>query len=430
MDGISGLLILLFVACIIVAAFFSSAETAFIGTQRLRLQHLVETGHPRAKRVARIIQYPEKLLATVLLGINFFETAIATIGTVIAVSLWGQNLGAALATILITIITLIFAELVPKSIASRFGEKLALAYGPLIEFIMKVFYPFVFVLNHIGLRFTKLFGEIETRPTISEEEFHTMISVSHREGTVETEAAEMLHNVVELGSRPVREVMVPRPDVIFIGKGTKLAEFLTVYAEHPLSRFPVYEDNRDKVTGILSIKDVLMGLAKGAVGNESAIDELIRAPCFAPETKPIGDLLVEMRDKNYHLCIVVDEYGGTAGVVTLNQLVEEVVGPVGEELAGAEKEYEVIDEHTFQIDGGMHVDEANEKMGLEIPEGDYETVAGFILHLLGRIPRQGEQLKYKDLKIVITRMAGVKIDEILLTREKRKETSAAVADQV
>jgi putative hemolysin len=420
MNDINGLLILIFIISLILASFFSSAETAFIGTQKLRIRHLSESGNARAKTVVKIIKNPEKFLATVLLGINFFETAMATIGTIIAVSLWGQNLGAALATILLTVITLIIAELVPKSLAARFSENLALAYAIPISLIMKLLFPFVFILDHIGLGATRLFGEVQTKPTISEEEFHTLISIGSQEGTVEKEEAEMLHNIFEFTDRPVREVMIPRPEVIFIEKGTRLGDFLEIYQKHPQSRFPVFETNRDNIVGILSIKDIVIAQAKGILNNEKKIDEVIQPGCFAPETKPIGDLLVEMRDKNYHLCVVVDEYGGTAGVVTMEQLVAEIVGPVGEQLAEVRKEYEVLDEYTFQIDGGMRVDEVNEKMKLDLPEGDYDTVAGFIFHLLGRIPNQGEQLKYKDLKIAITKMTGVKINEVLVTKEKRE----------
>ncbi|MDD4874728.1 MAG: transporter associated domain-containing protein, partial [Dehalococcoidales bacterium] len=153
----------------------------------------------------------------------------------------------------------------------------------------------------------------------------------------------------------------------------------------------------------------------------SLIDELIRPDYFVPETKPINELFAEMRDKNFRMSIIVDEYGGTAGVVSLSRLMEEIVGPVGDELAAAEKDYESIDENTFQIDGTMRIEEANEEMGLGLPEGDYETVAGFILHLLGRIPKQGRQIKYKDLKIVIARMKGHKIEEIMVIRGKKKE---------
>ena len=427
MDDVSGLLIFLFFICLVLASFFSSAETAFISSQKLRVRHLAESGDSRAKIVARIIENPEKLLATVLLGINFFETAMATIGTLIAVSLWGTNLGAALATIILTILTLIFAEFVPKSLAARHGEKLALAYALPINLIMKLLYPLIFILNHIGIRVGKLFGESETKPTISEAEFHTLISIGHKEGTVEKEEAEMLHNIFEFTDKPVREVMIPRPEVTFIESGTTLADFLRTYKEHPQTRFPVFEENRDKIIGILSIKDILVAQAEGTLSSENSVTHLIKPPSFAPETKPIGDLLIEMRGNNYHLCIIVDEHGGTAGVVTMEQLVAEIVGPVGEQLIDNPKEYEILDEFTFQIDGGMHIDETNEKMGLGLPTGDYDTVAGFILNLIGRIPRQGEQIKYKDLKIAITKMTGVKIDEVLITKEKHEQSEILAA---
>ena len=228
----------------------------------------------------------------------------------------------------------------------------------------------------------------------------------------------MLHNVFEFGDRPVSEVMIQRPEVVFVEKGSRLSDFLTLYSESPLSRFHVYGGNRDDVVGILSIKDVLMAHAKGKINDESPIDELIRPAYFTPKNKLISKLFIEMRDNNQHMAVVVDEFGGTAGVVSINKLIEEIVGPVGDEMGGMDKDFEVINDYTFQVDGGMRVEDANEEMALSLPEGDYETVAGFILHLMQRIPKQGEQLRYKDLKLVITRMRGVKIEEVLVTREK------------
>jgi putative hemolysin len=251
-----------------------------------------------------------------------------------------------------------------------------------------------------------------------------MISVGHKEGTVEEEEAEMLHKVFEFGNRPVSEVMVQRTEVVWVEKGTKLADFLNLYAQSPLSRFPVYEDNRDNVVGILSVKDIVMAQAKGTLSEDSCIDDLIRPAYFAPESKRINELFAEMRDKNYRMTVVVDEFGGTAGIVSLSGLMEEIVGPVGDEMAAIEKDYEPIDEYTFSIDGGMRLEEANEEMGLGLPAGDdYETVAGFVLHLLGHIPREDERLKYKQLKIDITEMRGMKIEKIRITKEKHAETA-------
>ena len=428
MSGIEILYLALLFVCLLLSAFFSSSETAFISLQRVRVEHMVSTEVKGAKRVAGMIQRPEKFLSTILLGNNLVNTAAAVLATVLAISLWGEEYGILIATVGVTILLLIFAETTPKTIATQHAEKLSLIFARPIQVISWLFTPFVVVLSWIASGFTRMVGGTPVpRSIVSAEEIRTMISVGHKEGTVEEEEAEMLHKVFDFGDRPVREVMVPRPEVVCIEKGSKLADFFVLYAESPLSRFPVYQENMDNVVGILSVKDVLMALASGTMDKESVIDDLIRPAYFTPETKLINELFAEMRDKNYRMAVVVDEYGGTAGIVSLSRLVEEIVGPVGDELAAAEKEYEAIDEYTFQIDGGMRIEEANDEMGLELPEGDYETVAGFVLHLLGRIPRQGEQLRYKSLKLVITKMRGMKIEEILLTKEKSKEGNAASA---
>ncbi len=414
------LYLVLFVICLLLSAFFSASETSFATLQRIRMEHMLENKVKGASRVARMIERPEKLLSTILLGNNFVNVAAAALATVVAVELWGQQQGVLIATIGVTIILLIFAETTPKTIATQHAERLSLILARPIEWISWLLTPFVIALTWIALGFTKLVGgKPVLRSLASPEEIRTMISVGHKEGTVEEAEAEMLHNVFEFGDRPVREVMIPRLEVVSIEQGSKINDFLTLYAESPLSRFPVYQENMDNVVGILSVKDVLMAHARGSITGESTIDDLVRPAYFAPESKYINELFAEMRDKNYRMCVVVDEWGGTAGVVSLSRLVEEIVGPVGDELAEVEKEYEVINEYTFQIDGSMRIEEANEEMELELPEGDYETVAGFVLHLLGYIPRPNEQLRYRGLKLVITEMRGLKIEKILLTKEKK-----------
>ncbi len=419
MSGVEILYLVLLLICLLLSAFFSSSETAFVSLQRVRVEHLVNTKVTGAKRVAKMIQQPEKLLSTILLGNNFVNTAAAVLATVLAVSIWGNEQGIIIATIGVTILLLVFGETTPKTLATQHAERLSLTFARPIQAISWLLTPFVIVLSWIASWFSKLIGGTPVpRSLASEEEIRTMISMGHKEGTVEEAEAEMLHKVFEFGDRPVHEVMVPRPEVISIEQGSKVADFLALYTEHPLSRFPVYQENMDNVVGILSVKDALMALAKGNIDNESSIDDLIRPAYFTPETKHINELFAEMRDKNYRMAVVVDEYGGTAGIASLSRLVEEIVGEVGDELVAVEKDYEIINEYTFQIDGGMRIEEINEEMGLELPEGDYETVAGFMLNLLGHIPRQGEQLRYKGLKLVVTKMRGRKIDEILLTKEK------------
>ncbi len=420
MSGIETLYIVFLFVCLLLSAFFSSSETAFIALQRIRVEHLVSTKVKGADRVSRMLQRPAKLLSTILLGNNFVNTAATALATLLAIRVWGEQWGILIATIGLTIFLLVFCETTPKTIATQHAERLSLVLARPIEIISWLLTPFVIVLSWIVSGFSKLAGGAPVpRSLVSEEEIRTMISVGHKEGTVERDEAEMLHKVFDFGDRPVREVMVPRPEVVCIEQGSKLADFLSLYAESPLSRLPVYQENMDNVVGILSIKDVLMAQAKGTISNQSAIDDLVRPAYFTPETKRINELFAEMRDKNYRMAVVVDEYGGTAGIVSLSRLVEEIVGPVGDELAAIEKEYEVINEYTFQIDGSMRIEEANEEMELELPEGEYETVAGFVLELLGHIPKTGEQLRYKGLKIVITKMRGLKIEEILLTKEKK-----------
>ena len=418
MDEVHIIYYIIFVVCLLLAAFFCSAETAFTGIQKLRLQHLIRSGRRSAEIAAHIVQKPEKFLATVLFGINLFETAVATIGTIIAVSFWGENVGAVIATIIITILTLVLAEFVPKSFAAHHAEKLVLLYGRPIEIIAIVFYPVVFLLSHLGIRMTQLTSDYSVvKPTMSEEEFHTAIDIGEEEGVVEEKAAEMLHNVFNFADSIARAIMIPRTDVVFIEEGSSIANFLAVYAESPLSRYPVFREKRDNVIGILPTKDILMAMAKDEVTKGSIIDKYIRPAYYAPETKHTGELFREMRENNIHLCVVVDEFGGTAGVVTIDQLIAEIMGPVGDEYSPYEKDFEVIDADTYDVDGSMRIDEANEEMQLNLQEGDYETVAGFILSHMRRIPKTNEIVRYKDLKIVIKEMQGVKIERVLITRE-------------
>ncbi len=418
------LYLVLLLVCLILSAFFSSSETAFLSLQQVRLKHEVNTNVKGAERVARLIERPGRLLSTILLGNNLVNTAAAALATALAVSVWGQG-GIAIATALVTVVLLVFAETTPKTIAAQHGPRLATLYAGPIEWLSRLLRPAVVVLSWIASAFSRLAGGAPVpRSLAGEEEIRMMISVGHSEGEVEDAEAKMLHKVFDFGDRPVREVMVPRPEVVCIEEGSQIADFFALYAESPLSRFPVFQENMDNVTGILAIKDVLMAEAKGTIDRTSIIDGLVRPAYFTPETKRIGELFAEMRDRNFRMCVVVDEYGGTAGIVSLSRLVEEVVGPVGDELAGVEKDYEAINAYTFEVDAGMRIEEANEEMELGLPEDDdYETVAGFILELLGRIPRPNEQLRYKGLKIVITEMRGVKIEKVLVTKEGYAATS-------
>jgi putative hemolysin len=421
------LYVVLLVICLVLSAFFSGSETAFISIQRFRLEHLVSTEVKGAKRVARMIERPESFLSTVLFGNTLVNAAAAALATAMAVFFWGEQ-GIIIATIVLTIVLLIFCEATPKTVAAQNSEKLSLIFARPIQLVSWLLTPFVIALSWIASAFTKVVGGTPVpRSIISDEEIRTMISVGREEGTVEEAEAKMLHKVFDFGDRPVHEVMIPRLEVAALQQCSKISDFLRLYIESPISRFPVYKENMDNVVGILSVKDVLMARAKGTINDESTIDDLVRPAYFTPETKLINELFFEMRDKNYRMAVIVDEYGGTAGIVSLSRLVEEIVGEVGDELAGIEKDYEIINEYTFQIDGSMRILEANEEMELNLPEGeDYETVAGLILSLLGHIPKRNEQLRYRGLKIVITEMRGQKIEKILLTKERQAKSEGKI----
>ena len=422
MSGIETLYVVLLVVCFVLSAFFASSEIALFFLQRVKVEHLVSTGVRGAERVSRMLDRPDRLLSIILLGNNLVNTAAAALATVLAVSIWRshgwqEEGGILVATISVTIILLIFGETIPKTLAIRYTERLAILFARPIEWLLWVLLPFVVALSWIASGLSKMLGGTPVpRSLASEEEIRNMITVGHREGTVEDSEARMLHKVFDFGDRRVREVMVPRPEVVAIEQGSKVAEFLALYAQFPRSRFPVFNENMDNVVGILAIKDALMAQAKEAINQQSPIDELLRPAYFTPETKLISELFNEMRDSNFRMTVVVDEFGGTAGIVMLSRLVEEIVGEVGDELTTVEKDYEAINAYTFEIDGGMRIEEANEEMGLELPEGEYETVAGFVLNLLRRIPRPNEQIVYKDMKLVVSEMRGVKIEKIVLTR--------------
>ena len=418
MDDADSWLLLAFLACLVLSAFFSSAESAFISLPKLRIRYLVESGVKGAGQLARAAERPERFLATVLLGNNLVNVAAATLGTIIAVATFGLPWGPVIATTGVTTLILVFGEVIPKTIAVHHAQRLSLAYINPVRVIQWCFYPFILALDRIGLGFTKMVAvPEEARILVSEGEIRSVINVGESEGVVEQDEAEMLHKVFEFTDRPVSKVMVPRTEIAWVEQGTRLSDFLDIYAQKPYSRFPVYKDNTDNVVGILFAKDVLMKLTGNCATEEIVVDDLIRPAHFVPESKHLGKLLTEMRNGGHHMAIVVDEFGGVAGMVTLGQLTEEVVGDIKDELSSEDENFVVTGENTFQLDGGFRVEEANEELELELPTGNYETVAGFILSYLGRIPKQGEQLKYRNLKFVITEMRGVKIEKVMVTRE-------------
>ena len=411
------------ISFLLVCAFFSSAEIGFIKLQRIRLKHLQEEGAHGAERVARIMEQPSRFLSTVLTGISFAETIVVALGTIFIVALLGEGVGTPVAIVVIALVLLIFAKVIPKTIAAQHPERIALPFSRPIEIISKLFYPLVIVLSWIASRFTRIaHSSTMPRALFSREELGTVIDLGEEEGVVDEASAEMLRRVVGLGERQVREVMTHRTEATWLEQGITLADFLKIYAESPAQRYPIYEGSYDNVEGVLSVRDVLAALSKSSTDGKFKVTDLARPAYFIPGSKTVGELFGEMRAEGYLMAVVLSEYGGTSGIVTIDQLVEHIVGEVGEELVGAKKAYEVVGARTYKIQGSTRIEEVNEELQLGIPEGDYQTIGGFALSLFGRLPKEGEQLVYSGLKLLIAEVKENKITRVFVTKEKKSET--------
>ena len=415
--------IIILVAGIIASAFISGSEASFISVNKLRVRHLAAGGDRRARAVTRVVDEHEKFFGTVLLTGNALNVLIASVATSLAISLW-SNTGnvVAITTVATTVAIVVLTDLTPKSISTLASERWALTTARIIQGLMTVAGPFVYVFTLIPRGLVHLLGgrEALTSPTVTEGELRMLIDMGEAEGTVEADQGEMLENVFRFGELEVREVMTPRNEIVWVAAGMTLREFLDLYREHPHTRFPVYEDDFDDVVGILSIKDVVRSVARGTIDTERPVATVMRTALFAPETKPLDDLFTTMQQSGHKMALAVDEFGGIAGLVTMTRLLEQIVGRTGEEGSRPEEQFIVVDAHTFDLDGGMSIDEANNRLGLNIPEGDYETVAGFVLDEMQRIPAEGDFFRHDFLRLQVTEMEGTRIVKV---RVRRRSTA-------
>ena len=411
--------------CLVLSGFFSGSETALIALSRARLTHLVSIGQPGASRVARLIQRPEKFLATVLLSNNLVNTAVAVLGTSLVVTLMGNTSEAVLlSTFGVTLVLLIFGETIPKTISWRRSETVAFAVSrPLtcVEFILT---PGTRLLQALSSLCNRLLGITGALPEIGDEEIRTLIAVGAQSGVVEQNEAELLEKVFRFGDRQMREIMTPRPEIIWLERGITLEDFLTLYSQHSHTRFPVYEGSTENVVGLLSSKDVLQALGLGKLQPQDSVTDLMRGAYFVPETKAVGDTFGEMQKAGHGLVLTVDEFGGIAGLATSKQLLGIIVGQVEDEGDTPEEAYTPVDEHTFRLDAGVGVSEINEELDLGLPEGDYQTVAGFVLDHLGRIPDTGDVVEYDSLRLTVMEMSGVRIDSVEVRRVRTDQDEA------
>jgi putative hemolysin len=418
--------LILLLILLALSAFFSGSETALISLSRVRLTHLVSIGKPGANRVSRLIQNPARLLATVLLGNNLVNTAAAALGTALALKFITNDTLAVLAsTIGVTLVLLVFGETLPKNVAYHRSEMLAFALSRPLVLVGWILAPGVRSLLALTSLTNKALGITGMPQHVGEEEIRTLIAAGAQSGTMEASEAELLDKVFHFGDRQVREVMTPRPDVIWVEQGATLEEFLAHYSEHAYTRFPVYQGSMDNIVGVLSAKDVLLALGKGELKPQDSVTTNLRPPYFVPETKTVASTFVEMQQSGYRMIITVDEFGGIAGLVTLTQLMEVIVGQVGEEGAAPEEILAPLGENTFRVDAGVSIAEINEELNLDIPAGDYQTVAGFILDHLGHIPQEGEAVEHQGLKLTVMHMDGLRIEqvELRLPRDGHQEGS-------
>ena len=402
-------LILLFI-CLILSAFFSSSETAFIALPRARLLHLVNTGYHKANLVSRLIQRPERLLATVLLGNNLVNTAAAALGTALTINLIGNNTAAVLvSTFGVTLLLLVFSEALPKSIAWNRPQQVAFAYSRPLLVVAWFLSPAIWLLQGMTSLFIKVLGVSSPSSQVNEEEIRTLIALGAQSGDVDRSEAALLEKVFRFGDRQIREILTPRPEIIWITPQTTLEELLSVYVEHSHTRFPVCEGSMDNVLGVLAIKDVLTALGHEQLQRQDSVGNLMRPAYFAPETNIISNTFSDMREKGVSLVLAVDEFGGIAGLATLKQLSGVIVGEIGDEGSAPEQPYVSIDDYNFRLDAGVSISEINDKLNVNLPEGSYDTVAGFILDRLGRIPQEGDVVEYHDMWLTVKTMDGVRI---------------------
>jgi len=407
----------LLIICLGLSGFFSATETAFIALPRARLMHLVRSGKPGAGRVSHIIQRPERFLATVLLGNNLVNTAAAALATVLALNLISnKSLSVLVATFGVTTFLLLFGETMPKNVAWRRPESVAFTVSRPILLVEQALSPIVTLLQLFSNLTNRVLGISAVTPQMGEEEIRTMIAAGAQTGTMEAAEAELLQKVFRFGDRQMREIMTPRPEIVWIEQGSTLEEFLPIYSQNTHTRFPVYQGTMENVVGVLSVKDLLAGMRSIQKDAGGTVTMNMRPAFFVPETKSVSETFFEMREGGHSLVLTVDEFGGIAGLATLMQMMEVIVGQMGEEGSAPEEPVTSLGEDAFRIDAGLAIADINEELELGLPEGDYQTLAGFILDRLGSIPEVGEVMEFDNVKITIRVMEGVKIEEVELRR--------------
>ncbi|MEK6528747.1 MAG: hemolysin family protein, partial [Nitrospirota bacterium] len=367
----------------------------------------------------KIREQHDRLFSAVILSGNLFTILATSVGTALAINIFSGN-GIIIATIVMTFLTVIFGELTPKTFAVTHAEKIVLIMAKPLDIYIKLISPFAWVFNKLSSSLIRLLGgEIKPTPQfLTEDEMKAMISIGEEEGTLEKEEKKMLHNVFEFGDTRVSEAMVPRTEIVAVPEDAVVADVLELLTANRYSRYPVINETVDNIVGLLYVKDILMQMEKEEVTKTTPIKNIIRDAYYIPESKMVTELLDEMQKNKFQIAIIVDEHGGTAGLITLEDIMEEIVGGLQDEFEAieAEKEVEIVDESTFMVVGSTGLDEVNELVGADIKSEEFNTIGGFLFGLFGHLPKIGEQLRYHKLRFLILEMDGKRIEKIKITK--------------
>jgi CBS domain containing-hemolysin-like protein len=411
----------------VLSSFFSCSETALTALGKVKLKSLLNDDKT-AKTIAPWTENPDRILTTILVGNNVVNIAATALATTLVLNLW-KHLSAlqvaGVTTAVMAFLILLFGEVTPKSFARRHAEGVALRVINPLTFLANALTPIIKFLTAIS-SFMQTFArktKVKQDLSMTEEEIKAMITVGEEEGVLEEEEEEMIHSIFEFGETTVQEVMVPRTDMVCIEATATLEELVKLASEVGHSRFPVLEKRIDDIVGIIHVKNVLKFWGN-ATESETWLREIMFQPYFVPETKKVNELLREFQQKKIHMAIVVDEYGGTAGVITLEDLIEEITGEIEDEYDVGKKEIAILEPGVAVVDAKVDIDEVNETLDVEIPTEGAESIGGFVLNLLGRVPQKNETVIHQSLKITVTdsdrkRLRKLKVEKI--TAEERLE---------
>ncbi|MDY6517375.1 hemolysin family protein [Clostridioides difficile] len=403
--------IIFLIVLLIGSAFFSASETALMSLSKIRIRYMQDEGVKGAKLVSSLIENPNKLLSSILVGNNVVNIAATSISTSLFIGLMGEK-GVALATAVMTVLVLIFGEITPKTIAANNSEKVSLLVSKPIKAIIFILRPIVWIFNIITNIIFKLFGITNkgAKSFITEEELKTMVNVSHEEGVLEIEEREIINNVFEFGDMQAKNAMVQRIDMVAIDMEDSYDEIIQVFKTEKLSRMPVYEETIDDIVGILNIKDIIF-LSDEEIESFD-IKNYMREPFFTYEFKKITQLLEEMKLEKSQMAIVVDEYGGTSGLLTIEDLVEVIVGDIEDEYDEEEDEIQVIKEDEYIVDGSTKIGDVNELIGVNLESEEFDSIGGFIIGHLSRLPEENEVIEVDNIRFCIESIEKNRIKKI------------------